>query len=118
MYRRGDLRTLCFGLLAGPLLWAGQFMVVYSLHAIGCAARFPSLDVLLHIVSLAALAIVVWAGITSWRYVRGFDAVDQTISSGGQLGGCMALSGVLVSAIFSLLIILGDVPVFVLRPCG
>jgi len=105
-------------LLAGPFLWAGQFMLIYALQAIGCAARFPLLDMMLHLVSLLALVVVAWAGIVSWRYVRTFDAVQHTISSGGQLGGCMALSGVLVSAIFGLLIILGDVPVFALKTCG
>jgi len=118
MYRRDDRRSLGFALLAGPLVWAGQFMLIYGLQATGCAARLPLLHVALHAVSMLAVGVVAWAGLTSWRYLQALDSAEHTLATGGQLAGCMALSGVLVSALFLLLIILSDIPVFVLRTCS
>lgn len=93
-------------------------MAIYALQAAGCAAHLALLQPWLHALSLAAAALVAWAGVTSWRNSR---ALDTTPGNGAAQAmgsrGCMAQSGVFVSAIFLLLIVVGDIPAFVLKPC-
>jgi|GEM_PF-4003365 hypothetical protein len=110
-----SLRELGFGLLAGPMVWSAQFMAIYSIQAAGgCAAHLPGVELVMHLISLAAALVVGRAGWLAWRHARALEPGSAELIGPR---GCLAQSGVYVSALFLLAIVLGDIPVFVLRPC-
>lgn len=99
-------------LLGAPVLWLVQFQTNYTLVPWTCKhGKF----FLIHIVSAVFLVMAIFLGASAFRKMK-----SQQIASSGEMdavGDFMLLLGVLLSALFSLLIVAQAIPTFVLSPC-
>lgn len=79
MVARAFERDSLFSLIAGPMVWTVHFLTIYVFTALACARGFFDLEALgLPIVplvggavTLVAVALIVDAGVLSWRRWRG-----------------------------------------------
>lgn len=119
-----------FHLLGGPILWSAHFLASYLLVEFTCGAKLrvsgPSvlgLPVLswsvlaLTLVAVLAALYVGWAAYRSWRRLEGSQETDEPGVWRLESRRFLALVGMAFSALFSLTILLGGLPVLVLGPC-
>jgi hypothetical protein len=124
-------RRLWTDLLVGPVVWAVHFLVVYVLAEAVCMGgriAFPLIDgtvlnLIILAVTVAALGLVVWRGLPSYRAWRGSPSGRDVRSSTGRWAAedrtaFMALAGFLLSGFFTLVILLVVFPFLLLQPCG
>jgi hypothetical protein len=120
-------RTLWFVVLTPPAAWSVDELTSIALHHDYCAALigrafrpWSGIGVLLSLVGLAALAVVLWSGVTAW-------GIHARLGSDTGLGDTaldrrrfMARAGLLVAALFSFGILLRLVAPWILSPdfCG
>jgi hypothetical protein len=109
--------ALWFAVLGGPIAWAAHLQVVYSFSQQACEGDVPI--ALLHVLSVACLALCLASGIVAvfqWRQSgrgwpsetdEGFDARRRFMSAEGMLSG----------ALFTLVIIAQWLAVVFLSPC-
>lgn len=111
----GRVAALWAGLLSGPMAWmisqqAGNFIVSWA-----CS---PAGRVALHLVMIAALLLAGAGGLVSWRCWRraGREWPDD---SGGAVprSRFLAVLGLMMSGLFSLLIAAQWIPSFFFDPC-
>ena len=121
-----SVKTLAFGLFAGPVMWSVQELVSYPVAAQACypgsaPLREPligGVSAIIAAATLVALAVTIIALLTalrSWRAAGGGAEHESTDESRTRF---LSLAGVLVSALFALAIALNGVPVLMLRPCS
>lgn len=124
-----SLRSQWFGLLAGPTIWAVYFLAVYGLVEAGCwagllGARLPGLNALtitVLVLTLVALLITFYAGLQAyrnWQTMRAGGADYEERGRANERRRFMAFAGALLSALFSLTILITGIPVLVLTTCG
>lgn len=125
--RATGTRGLLFGLLAAPIAWAALHMFDYFVIETACRAgllggTFAGLTGVAWVVlaaTLVALVVSVVAGVLSYRRWRATSDPQDA----GELNpvearsSFLALSGVLVSALFILLIVMTGAPVLAIAPC-
>lgn len=112
---REGIAELWFGLLAAPAAWFLHLTVNYSLVRYACATGAPWI---LHLVTLAALALAGTGGWVAWRNWRRTGRPAET--TGGGVEGrsrFMAVGGVAASAFFALVILAAELPNLFLEPC-
>ena len=115
--------------LAGPVIWASHFMVVYLVAEAVCAAGTDVRVLGLHVLSTVTLvatgvALVVTAVTTVAAYRRwrrsgiGWDA-DAAPDAGGvaEQEGRLALAGFLLGILFALAVLFVGLPALALEPC-
>jgi hypothetical protein len=106
---------LWLGILAGPIAWALDLVVSYSLVQWTCGGGPP---VVLHLVTLFALAIVAGGAASAWRALaRVPPGAPEDGSQPDQRGRFMAILGLTMCALFALVVIAGAVPRWVLDAC-
>lgn len=124
-------RSPWFHLLGCPILWSVHFLGSYLWVEFACRARLPVLDsvvlgltVLSWSVLIFTLLATLAAGYTGWAAYRSWHRLkrsrktnNEPASWRAESGLFMALSGIALSALFSLAILLGGLPAFVLGPC-
>jgi hypothetical protein len=110
---RGAL-LLWFAALSGPLAWALDQLISYSLVKPICAAGNKNL---LTMISLAALLLVIAGAMVGWYCVR--QLPDAELDGGRRTDRSyfMALIGIGLNALIAILILTAAVPRFVLSPC-
>jgi len=110
-----EIRALWVGLLLPPIAFLINLEVAYALVPPACSSGN---ELPMHLVHLASLLLAVFAGVTAWRWwkLRGAtwpgekgDPVDRS--------RFMAGTGLLVSALFVLIILAQWIPTLVLDPC-
>jgi hypothetical protein len=98
---RPGLRTLWFGLLAGPLAWFALLQTGYAMVPWVCDQGHPGL---LHALALGALAVALAGSVVGWRASRGAaPGVDASPPPGRRR--FMAVTGALLSGTFGLVIL-------------
>jgi F0F1-type ATP synthase membrane subunit c/vacuolar-type H+-ATPase subunit K len=112
--------ALWFGLFGAPALWSLQVMAGFAIAAHGCFPRAlplasPTFDVraLTLLITVVAALGAIAAGLTahaSWRRVAHDAGAERT--------QFMAFSGILVSALFLLAIVLSFVSISMVPPCS
>lgn len=116
--------ALWYGVLAGPLAWAAQLILVFGLpEAIVCApgagpgARFHGLGVesVIQITNGAATGLTLLALFVSYRSYRRLRAADATEAGRARW---MAVAGMFNSTVFLMLTALKFASPFFLGPCG
>jgi hypothetical protein len=134
------LWTLWFGLLGGPLGWSAQALVNTSIASHGCFPQlFPlrtpgtgGMRGILFAVSVAAIGLAVAALVMSWSTWRRTSGEHQqrsgtaeghrdstaALETGEGRTRFMALSGVLTSVTFLIVILAHTAAVFVVIPCA
>lgn len=118
-------RSPWFHLLGGAILWSAHFLAIYGLVEFACRVKPPvfgpdviswSILVLTLVATLAA-AYVGWAAYQTWRHLQESQETDEPGIWRLESRRFMALSGIALSALFSLVILLGGLPALVLGPC-
>jgi hypothetical protein len=106
---------LWFGLLAGPIAWSLHLLVSYALVSVVCAT---GLMILLHLVALVTALVALAAGVVAWRCWQATGAREPA-SRRGRVSrrAWMAFSGVVLSGLFLLSILVGGAASFFLSPC-
>jgi hypothetical protein len=102
-------------LLAGPTVWFLSLLTNFALAPWVCSrgSNFP-----VFMVTLLALAIIVAAGLISWKLWR-----DVGIETPGESGGTiardrsLALAGVLLNGMFVLVTVAQAIPNILLKAC-
>ena len=97
---------LLFALLGGALAWTLHLFASYAVVAVGCLHGWSGARPSLAVVTLAALALAVGAGIVAVRPASG-DAERFTLGLGARL-----------SALFGFLIVLGGLVPFLAPLCA
>ena len=122
---RVGLTSLWFGVLAGPIVWSLLTIVNYAVAAQSCqpAERhlahplFANVKVFGGIVTLVGFAIVVAALLVSMRSRRIANAADVPRDAVWNRVHFMALSGIIVSAVFLDAILLHGLGVLFVTSC-
>lgn len=120
-------------LLAGPLVWAAHFMLVYTVSEAGCTGGGPGLRLLdapvPTVVTVAATAVgalvcvaTAWWAFRRWRAGWRDPAVDEagepTVDHEVRdLGGALAFGGFLLSLLSGVSVLMVGLPALVLRAC-
>jgi hypothetical protein len=111
----GRNRALLFGVLGPPLAWALLLTVLYALVASDCEGMSRAL--LLGLCA-ATLAVSLAGGLVAHRMYRGLrEAPGARVDPVAGRERFMALSGMLLSLLFALLIVATAIPHFFLRTC-
>jgi hypothetical protein len=105
-------------------------LVSYAWVEFACRMRLIVLDstilgltvlswsiLILTLVAVLATSYVGWSAYRSWRRMRELQETNEQDSWGGESRRFMALSGIGLSALFALVILLSGLPVLVLAPC-
>src|SRR3954470_19539344 len=116
----GDLRWLSplplwTGILAGPAALAADQLISYALVHWTCTAQRQAV---LHVIALAALALVAGGAVVSWQALR--HSRDDGPTDGGQprqRAHFMAVLGLALSAFFAVSIVALAIPPTVLDAC-
>lgn len=107
--------ALWTGVLAGPIAWALQFQINYSLVQTACDSGNK---LALHLVTLAALLAVAGGAVAAWRIWKRLPEGSRDQGDAHQARArFMALSGLAMSAFFAVLIVATEIPNLVLRAC-
>lgn len=106
---------LWYGLLVGAAAWKLQLMINYGLVPYAC---WHDLSPLIHLASLSTMLVAVsaaWVAWGSWKRVG--EGKDTAV--GGPVGRSrfMAVSGIVASGYFALLILGQWLPNLLLSPC-
>lgn len=139
-----DLNSAWYFVLTGPLTWSVYFLVGYGLIEAACKAGLLEaqllgltvLSLVILALTLVALLVTLYAGFVAYRNWRpigthrelamgqgpvapmGQNADDRPSRPDEDAGRFMGFAGVLLNALFSLLILVTGLPALVLNPCG
>ena len=111
-------------------MWSAHFLITYGWVEFACRTRLLALDstvlgltvlswsvlALTLVVALAALY-VGWASYQNWQRIRKEQQEDDLESWGLESRKFMAFSGMFLSMLFALVILLSGLPALVLGPC-
>jgi hypothetical protein len=109
--------ALLFGVLAGPVAWAVQLLVIYGATPYLCGSGWTPL---LHVVSAAAFLVVALGLRTAGRSWAALGHPRETESAGAPAAGrskAMAIGGMGASAFFLVVVVAQALPIFFLDPC-
>lgn len=121
-------KTLWYGMFASPVIWSLHLLIGYAVSEAACMTpllnfRIIGLDALLvFLVALTILAMlgIVWNGwwsFRSWRHYASLNPEEEFPLQAYDRDEFLALSGLLLSGIFFVLLLLNLYPFLVLRPC-
>jgi hypothetical protein len=107
--------ALWTGILAGPVAWLVSFEINFALAPWACVNQQK---ILLYIVSLIAFIISAASGILAWSEWKQLGS-EWPGEGGGAVprGRIMAIGGMLMSALFCLVILAQAVPALMLGVC-
>jgi len=116
--------------LGGPVIWGIHFIVSYVWVEFACRAQLLVLDstvlgltvlswivLALTLIAVLAALYVGWASYGAWRRIRECQKPDELEAWGVESRRFMAFTGMFLSALFSLVILLTGLPVLLLKPC-
>ena len=125
-----NARALWVQLLAGPILWSVHFLVSYMLVEAACQAgwNFTMLGMnglsflVIVLTALAVLGTALFAvkSYRGWRTIHGGRLRDQVREGSGWFEGpvdFMYFSGLLLSVLFAIVILMVGLPALFLQPC-
>lgn len=122
-------RTLWLGMFFSPVVWSIYHLTGYFLVEASCMTTLFGFRVggisglllaliVLTVVALAAMIWNAWWSYRSWRHFAALSPDEEFPLQAYDRDEFMALSGLLLSGTFILLILLTAYPFFVLEPCG
>lgn len=127
-------RMIWIQLLAGPVIWAVHFLIVYMLTEAICRAGVPGPEVRLAgvplvnaivvVITVVAVVAIVLFALKSYRAWRSFDRdrrVKEEIQEDAQWseepGEFLYFSGLLLSVLFAAVTLMVGIPALFLQPC-
>jgi hypothetical protein len=124
-------RSPWFHFLGGPVLWSVHFLVSYGWVEFACRVRLLVLHstilgltvlswsvLVLTFVAVLATLYVGWSAYRNWQRLRESQETNELEAWGVESRRFMALSGIGLSALFALVILLSGLPALVLGPCA
>ena len=112
------IAALWAGILTGPIVWLAMPELNYVLTYVACESGHKWY---LHVVVLAAMALVATAGYLAWIYGPPSDPEVNpppvTRETAEQRARWMALYGVASSVWFIIVILANEIPILVLHAC-
>jgi hypothetical protein len=114
-----------FGVSAGPVLWSVRLAASYIMVAIGCQAGFvqpqiiglSGIEIPVALMSIAAVIITLLAAGISWgNWHRLKDSNGR--NGPRDRSWFMAVSGMALSVLFAVVMLVETAPIFFLAPCG
>jgi hypothetical protein len=112
--RPQPLWTLWSGILAGPIAWAFDLVISYSLVKWTCTSQRTSV---LQLVALLSLVTIGIGALIAWRGLRQAAEPIAGGDEGLQRARFMAILGLASCALFALTVVAGAIPQFVLDAC-
>jgi nitrogen fixation-related uncharacterized protein len=110
--------SLWFGILGGAAAWGAHLAISYALVPLACAV---GLEILLYMTIPATLMIAAAAILFSWRGWKRAQFPKDDIDNGHRIVidrvRFMALSGLVMSGFFLVVIIAQSVPIIMQSPC-
>lgn len=107
-----------YAFLAPPIAWGIHLLLTYFLEAWFCESAMSNVDLWINVATAVLLAATVVAGVLgAWGWMAAGVGDDTDEASEWAIGGFLALSGLMMSILFGLAIIMGDFGVFYLRSC-
>jgi hypothetical protein len=107
--------ALWTGVLAGPVAWLTSFQANFALAPVACVLKGK---LALYAISVVALLLTAAAGVVAWQQWTG--AGKEWPGQGGDTTArvrIMAIGGVLLSAMFFIVILAQAIPEVILAPC-
>lgn len=110
-----EIRNLWIGVLVPPIVFLIDLEVAYALVPTACSMQTR---LVIHLVHFACLLLVLFGWVTAWRCWKATGSAWPA-EEGGPLGSSRLLAGtgVLMSALFALVILAMWLPSFILDPC-
>jgi hypothetical protein len=120
------LRPQLFGALAGPVAWSIQLMVNYMLAEVACQSNllsgsllgFGMAAIIMTGVTLAMLLLTLAGGWVSYRLRRELGEEEAARGRSYQRSAFIAKTGIYLTLIFLLLIVISGIPPLVLEMCA
>jgi hypothetical protein len=106
-----------FGILAAPAAYAVVALVNYIVAPAVCQAGMSGstvLKVVTFLVTAAGLLVALWAGYTAYRNVQGARAAGASSDDSRRF---ISVGGIMLSVLFSALIIIAGLSGLAMRPC-
>jgi hypothetical protein len=111
----GGISALWLSILAGPVAWAVDLLLSYSLVQWTCGGGPP---VVLHLVSVFALALIGAGAFAGWQALPAVPAgAPSAGSQPDQRAYFMALLGLVMCALFAVVVVAGAIPRWILNAC-
>ena len=123
-------RSPWFHFLGAPILWSVHFLVSYAWVEFACRVRLLVLDstilgltllswsvLIFTLIAVLATFYVGWSAFRSLRRWKVTQETNELDAWGVESRRFMAFSGILLSALFSVVILLSGLPALVLRTC-
>lgn len=121
-------KTLWFGMFGSPVIWSIHLILGYTFSEAACTAGLLNFTIagadgvmlVLILWTLLAMAGILWNGwwsYRSWRHYAALNPEEEHPLQAFDRDEFLALSGLLLSGIFFLLLLINLYPFFVLRPC-
>jgi len=114
---------LWFGVLGPPLAWAAHLLFSDGIFELGCSPGFVHPDIyglslkFWQLLETGLLeAVIVAAGVLSWRALRRLRRMEDGTALGRATG--MAIAGVASACIYGFLLLFGFLPALFLHTCG
>jgi len=111
----GGISALWLSILAGPAAWAVDLLLSYSLVQWTCGGGPP---VVLHLISVVSLVVIAAGAFAGWQSLQ---AVPGGAPSDGsqpdQRAYFMALLGLLMCALFAVVVVAEAIPRWILDAC-
>lgn len=109
-----EARLLVVGMLAAPVAWLLHLAVSYALVGTTCRSGSAWIH---HAVSAAALAIAIPGGWAAWKEWKSTPKDEESAPRARHRTHFLAISGIVNSLFFGLIIILTWAAAFVVPPC-
>lgn len=117
---------LSFSFISGPVIWIFHFVLIWAIGEMGCLAglgqwlvlgvsTIPALVVLATIPAVALTLFSLFVAYRNWRRLDDVNDEIQTDTEGRQR--FMAFAGIVLSALFTVVMIVELIPVFILPAC-
>lgn len=121
-------KTLWYGLFASPVIWSAHMLIGYFVSEAACMTSMlgfriggvSALLVFLVAITVLAMGGIIWNGLwsyRSWRHYAAENPEEPYPLQAFDRDEFLALSGLLLSAIFFLILLINLYPFFILRPC-
>ena len=108
-----DDRILVLGMVAAPAAWFLHLLIGFGLARHACTSGGGRAGIAIaSIVAIMAAGAGLWLALRSWRAIPADN--DR---AGPQRSRFMALSGVLLSGLFTLIIVLASLPAILMKGC-
>lgn len=115
------MRVKVLALVGGPLAWTLHLGLCYLVVALACTTSWtggPLVIAILTVVLGAACAATGWFALRNWRRVQHTSSWEHAVDEAGGHEGLMFLVGMMLAALFTLLILMSGISPFLVPMCA